>query len=133
MIAEVRNTFGEKHCYLLASGDAPMTYEQAYEKDKCFHVSPFLDRAGRYRFELGEPGERLRVAIHESRDGVPVMDATLAGERRALSDGALLRQVLGMPWMAVKVVAGIHWEACKLWLRGAGYRPKPAPLPQDVS
>lgn len=133
VIAEVRNTFGEKHCYVLASGDAPLPYEQAYEKDKCFHVSPFLDRAGRYRFELGEPGERLRVAIHESRDGVPVMDATLAGERRALTNGALLAQLLRMPWMAVKVVVGIHWEALKLWLRGAGYRPKPAQLPQDVS
>lgn len=133
VIAEVKNTFGEKHCYVLASGGEPMPYEQPYEKDKCFHVSPFLDRAGRYSFELGEPGERLRVAIHESRDGAPVMDATLAGERRALSDAALLGQLLRMPWMAVKVVAGIHWEALKLWLRGAGYRPKPAQLPQDVS
>jgi DUF1365 family protein len=133
VIAEVRNTFGEKHCYLLASGGAPMPYEQVHDKDKCFHVSPFLDRAGRYRFELGEPGERLRVAIHESRDGVPVMDATLAAERRALSDASLLRQLLRMPWMAVKVVAGIHWEALKLWLRGAGYRPKPPSLPQDLT
>lgn len=133
VIAEVRNTFGEKHCYLLASGGAPMPYGQVHDKDKCFHVSPFLDRAGRYRFELGEPGERLRVAIRESRDGAPVMDATLAAERRALSDAALLRQVLRMPWMAVKVMAGIHWEALKLWLRGAGYRPKPAQLPQDLS
>ncbi len=133
VIAEVRNTFGERHSYLLASGGAPMPYEQVHDKDKCFHVSPFLDRAGQYRFELGEPGERLRVAIHESRDGVPVMDATLAGQRRELSDAALLRQVLRMPWMAVKVVAGIHWEALKLWLRGAGYRSKPAPLPQDLT
>ncbi|MDM4770571.1 DUF1365 domain-containing protein [Solimonas sp. SE-A11] len=133
VIAEVRNTFGERHSYLLASGGAPMPYEQVHDKDKCFHVSPFLDRAGQYRFQLGEPGERLRVAIHESRDGVPVMDATLAAERRELSDAALLRQVLRMPWMAVKVVAGIHWEALKLWLRGAGYRSKPAPLPQDLT
>lgn len=133
VIAEVRNTFGERHSYLLASGGAPMPYEQVHDKDKCFHVSPFLDRAGHYRFQLGEPGERLRVAIHESRDGTPVMDATLAGERRELSDAALLRQVLRMPWMAVKVVAGIHWEALKLWLRGAGYRSKPAPLPQDLT
>ena len=133
VIAEVRNTFGERHSYLLASGGAPMPYEQVHDKDKCFHVSPFLDRAGCYRFQLGEPGERLRVAIHESRDGAPVMDATLAGERRELSDAALLRQVLRMPWMAVKVVAGIHWEALKLWLRGAGYRSKPAPLPQDLT
>jgi len=133
VIAEVRNTFGEKHSYLLASGGGPMPYEAQYEKDKCFHVSPFLDRAGQYRFRLDAPGERLRVAIHGLRDEVPVMDATLSAKRRALSDAALLGQLLRMPWMALKVVAGIHWEALKLWLRGAGYRPKPAPLPQDVS
>lgn len=133
VIAEVRNTFGEKHSYLLASGGAPMPYEAVYEKDKCFHVSPFLDRAGQYRFRFDAPGERLRVAIHELRGETPVMDATLAAERRSLSDAALLAQVLKMPWMALKVVAGIHWEACKLWLRGAGYRPKPAQLPRDVS
>ncbi|HSW15533.1 MAG TPA: DUF1365 domain-containing protein [Solimonas sp.] len=133
VIVEVRNTFGEKHCYVLASGGAPLPYDALIEKDKCFHVSPFLDRAGRYGFQLSAPEARLRVAIHESRDGVPVMDATLAAERRPLSDAALLAQVLRMPWMAAKVVAGIHWEALKLWLRGAGYRPKPVQLPQDLS
>ena len=69
VIAEVRNTFGEKHSYVLASGGAPMAYEQAQDKDKSFHVSPFFDLVGRYRFLLSEPGERLRVAIHETREG----------------------------------------------------------------
>lgn len=133
VIVEVRNTFGEKHSYVLASGGAPMPYEAVVDKDKCFHVSPFLDRVGNYRFALSEPGEQLRMVIHETRDGAPVMDATLAAQRRPLSDAALLGQVLKMPWMTAKVVAGIHWEACKLWLRGAGYRAKPAQLPQDVS
>ncbi|HET7797517.1 MAG TPA: DUF1365 domain-containing protein, partial [Nevskia sp.] len=119
VIAEVRNTFGEKHCYLLASDGQPMPYQQPHEKDKCFHVSPFFDLVGRYRFTLEDPGERLRVVIHETRDGVPILDATLAGERVALSDGAIVRQVLRMPLMTFKVVAGIHWEALKIWLRGA--------------
>ena len=133
VIAEVRNTFGEKHCYLLASDGAPFAYEQKHEKEKCFHVSPFFDLKGRYRFSLDAPGERLRLAIHETRDGVPILDATLAGERKALTDGAMLKQVLAMPWMTLKVVAGIHWEAFKLWLRGAKFHGKPAPPAHEVS
>lgn len=127
VIAEVRNTFGEKHCYLLASGGRPMTYEGPHEKDKCFHVSPFLDLVGRYRFRFSEPGAVVRVLIHETREAVPILDATLAGERRALTDGALLRQVALMPWMTLKVVAGIHWEALKIWLRGGKFHRKPEP------
>jgi uncharacterized protein len=133
VIADVRNTFGERHCYVLASAGRPMTYEVACEKEKCFHVSPFFDLVGRYRFLLGEPADKLRVAIHESRDGVPILDATLAGERRALTDGEILRQAAAMPWMTLKVVIGIHWEALKLWLRGAKFRGKPArPLEQTT-
>lgn len=127
VIAEVRNTFGEKHCYLLASGGRPMTYEGPHEKDKCFHVSPFLDLVGRYEFRLSEPREKVMVRIHETREGVPILDAALAGERRALTDGALLRQVALMPWMTLKVVAGIHWEALKIWLRGGTFHRKPEP------
>jgi DUF1365 family protein len=133
VIAEVRNTFGETHSYLLASDGAPMPYEQKHEKDKCFHVSPFFDLVGRYRFTLTEPGERLRVAIHETRDGVPILDATLACERRALTDGAILGQVARMPLMTFKVVAGIHWEALKIWLRGGKFHGKPPPPDRDIT
>ena len=133
IIAEVRNTFGEKHCYVLASGGRPLTYEGPHAKDKCFHVSPFLDLVGQYQFRFAEPAGSLRVLIHETREGTPILGATLAGERRALGDGALLRQVARMPWMALKVVAGIHWEALKLWLRGARFHRKPAPPEPEFS
>jgi len=127
VIAEVRNTFGERHSYLLASGGRPLTYEAPHEKEKCFHVSPFMDLAGRYAFRFSQPGETVRVLIHETREGAPLLDATLAGERQALGDRALLWQAAAMPWMALKVVAGIHWEALKLWLRGARFHRKPQP------
>ena len=133
VIAEVRNTFGERHCYLLASGGASLSYEQVYEKEKCFHVSPFFDLSGRYRFVLGAPAERLRMEIHESREGVPILNATLTGERRPLTDGAILRQVLAMPLMTFKVVAAIHWQALKIWLRGATFHAKPAPPLKNLS
>jgi DUF1365 family protein len=133
VIAEVNNTFGEKHCYVLASGGAPLPYDTPIEKEKVFHVSPFFDRVGRYRFTLSAPQARIRVAIHETREGEPILDATLAGERRALTDAAILGQVLQMPWMTVKVVIGIHWEALKLWLRGARFHRKPDPVRPNVS
>lgn len=127
VIVEVRNTFGERHSYLIASGGRPLTYEGPHEKEKCFHVSPFMDLAGGYSFRFSEPGETVRVLIHETRAGAPLLDATLAGERAALTDGRLLAQVAAMPWMTLKVVVGIHWEALKLWLRGARFHRKPEP------
>ena len=133
VIAEVRNTFGEKHCCLLASGGAPMPYMKPYETEKCFHVSPFFDLVGRYRFTLSEPAEQLRVLIHETREGTQILDANLACERRALSDGNVLKQVLMMPLMTLKVVAGIHWEALKIWLRGGRFHGKPAPPKLEVT
>lgn len=138
VIAEVNNTFGEKHCYVLASDGAPWPYGQVIEKDKRFYVSPFLDRRGRYRFVLGEPTERIRVAIHEyglGDDGETraILDATLSGHRQALTDRAVLGQVLRMPWMTLKVVAAIHWQALKIWIRGARLFHKPEPLSPDVS
>ncbi|HKY90220.1 MAG TPA: DUF1365 domain-containing protein [Nevskiaceae bacterium] len=127
VIAEVRNTFGESHAYLIASGGRPLAYDSPQDKEKCFHVSPFFDLVGRYRFRFSEPGARLRLVIHETREGVPILDATLAAERKALSDRALVAAALAMPWMTLKVVAGIHWEAFKIWVRGARFHRKPAP------
>jgi DUF1365 family protein len=133
VIAEVNNTFGEKHGYLLASGGAALAYGPMPEKDKCFHVSPFFDLEGRYRFVIGEPGANLRVVIHETRAGAPLLDATLAARRETLDAGRLLGQVLRLPWQALKVVGAIHWEALKLWLRGARFHRKPAPPAVGVS
>ncbi|WP_028080415.1 DUF1365 domain-containing protein [Solimonas soli] len=134
VIAEVRNTFGERHSYVLERGGAAIDWLQPIAKDKVFHVSPFLDlRGGRYRFRLEAPGERLRVAIHETLHGAAVLDAGMAGERRALSSGALLRALLGMPWMTVKVVVAIHWQALRLFLRRAPFYPKPLPPSSEIS
>lgn len=133
VIAEVRNTFGERHCYVLASGGAPLAYNQAHEKEKIFHVSPFFDLVGRYRFTLSEPGESLRIAIHETREGVPIFDGVVAAQRQSLTDAKLLKQVLMMPLMTLKVVAGIHWEALKIWLRGGKFHSKPELPKQPVT
>ncbi|MDP9142927.1 MAG: DUF1365 domain-containing protein [Pseudomonadota bacterium] len=133
VIAEVNNTFGEKHSYVLDNAGAPFVYDQSVDKDKRFHVSPFFDRSGSYRFTLSEPGDRLRVVIKQRREGQLSLDATIAGERRALSDSGIAWQVLRMPLMAAKVVVGIHWEALKLWLRGAVFHGKPPQIDPKIS
>lgn len=135
VIAEVNNTFGETHAYLLpvASAADAAAYSLRQGKDKCFHVSPFFDLVGRYQFELDEPAERLRVVIHESREGTPILDAKLSGSRIALCDRNLVLQVLRMPWMTLKVVAGIHWQALKIWLRGGRYHRKPPPPSAEMT
>lgn len=128
VIAEVRNTFGQRHCYLLARGGAPLAAAETLETEKIFHVSPFLELGGRYRFRLAAPDSRLKLAIHEYHNGQPVLDAWLAGQREPIDDRRILGQVLRRPWMNLSVLAGIHWQALKIWLRGARLYPKP-PLP----
>jgi uncharacterized protein len=133
VIAEVHNTFGERHHYVLASDGKPLAYDAVHAKEKCFHVSPFFDLVGRYHFTLSSPDDRLRVLIHETRDDAPLMDATLAAERHDFTDRILLSHILRMPWMTVKVALGIHWEALKLWLRGAKFHRKPPPPDHETS
>lgn len=133
VIAEVNNTFGERHSYVLASGGEPLPAEARFEKAKCFHVSPFMGLEGRYRFALSAASERLRLVIHEYQREQPVMVATLAGERRVLNDRAILALILRMPWMTLKVVAAIHWQAVKIWWGGAELHRKPAPPINEVS
>ena len=139
IIAQVRNTFGEQHCYVLHAGGAVMDLSRSYTADKLFHVSPFLDVAGSYRFRFAAPinADKLRVLIDEFSDtggtGDPVMTATLFGRQRPLTSLRLLALCARVPMVSLKVVLGIHWQALKLWLRGAGYRPKPPPPAQDHS
>lgn len=135
IVAEVRNTFGERHCYVLDAGGAPMEYGTAHAKEKLFHVSPLLERAGRYRFRFTPPGARFGVGIRLYADGAaePRVAAALTGTRRALTDRNLLRLFLRIPLQTVKVALAIHWQALKIWLRGAVFHRKPPQRYPNVS
>lgn len=123
VIYEVNNTFGERHAYVAAITDkkAPV------EADKRFHVSPFFDVTGRYRFRLRHGDDHLGLVIDTLVEGDRTHTATIAAKLKPASSGALLRAALTRPLSAIGVTAGIHWEALKIWLKGAGYRSKPAP------
>jgi DUF1365 family protein len=130
MIYEVRNTFGDIHAYVLPvkpgeSSDAGIRQAQ----EKLFYVSPFIGMAMRYHFRVSPPGDSVKLRILETdRDG-PLLAATFNGSRRALTTVALLRSFVSLPLMTLKIVAAIHWEALRLWLKGARLVRRPNTVP----
>ena len=131
VIAEVCNTFGERHCYVLDAQGRELAWETPQHVAKTFHVSPFFAVEGGYRFQLRAPGEGVRVAIGVYNADGPLLDTVLSGQRRPFSSRSIALSVARMPWATLKVVAAIHWQALKIWLRGARYHPKPEPPIQE--
>ena len=125
LIYEVRNTFGDIHPYVLPvlSGeisDAGVRQQQ----DKLFYVSPFIEMAMRYQFRVLPPGERVQLRILETDNEGPALAATFNGRYRMLNTKELLRAFFGLPLVTMKIMAAIHWEALRLWLKGARLVPR---------
>lgn len=121
VIYEVNNTFGESHAYV-----APIeTPGMVMEADKRFHVSPFFDVTGKYRFTLRHGEDRLGVIIDTLVDGERTHMASLSAKALPATAGNFVKASLMQPLSALGVTLGIHYEALKLWGRGAKYRPKP--------
>ena len=133
ILHEVHNTFGERHTYLIPV--APDTDPAAIHQScaKTLHVSPFMAMNMRYDFRVHAPDERLSLAIRGGDADGPMIVAVLAARRRELSDMALLRVFLTTPLLTLKVIAGIHWEAARLWLKGLRFHPRPAAPEHAVS
>ena len=130
VLYEVKNTFGDQHGYLMPGAESGPT---DHEFDKIFHVSPLIGMNARYRIRTASPDEKLAVSIRESDEDGEFLVATLTGDRRDMTDRALLRQFLRVPFMSLKVIAAIHWQAIRLMLRGVKYTNRPQPPAQDVS
>jgi DUF1365 family protein len=129
ILYQVNNTFGQRHCYLIAvAAGAGGTIHQKVEKR--FYVSPFMPMEMEYRFHVLPPGARVSVVIEGSGATGKLITASLSGRRRTLSDGALLRAMLGAPGQGIKVIADIHWQALKLWHKKLALQPRPA-LPEN--
>jgi len=133
LIYEVRNTFGERHTYVcpVEPGDlSPAGIRQ--ERTKIFHVSPFLDLGLRYHFRMLPPSDKVRWRILETDREGPILSAVFSGERQKLTTTVLARLLLRIPLLTWKIMAGIHYEALKLWLKGARYHRRPK-APDPVS
>ena len=121
IVYEVHNTYEERHAYVL-----PVHGDERLVRHGCpknFYVSPFLSRDCRYQFRIRPPGADTAIAIHEEEAGKPILNASFTGERKTLSDGALLKMLLRYPLMTLKVVIAIHYEAVRLMLKGVRRHP----------
>lgn len=130
-VAEVNNTFGEKHVYPLPGPGEAEGFPALYHAKKTFHVSPFFDRAGEYEFHFSDIRERLSVTVALFREGGKAFEASLTeeGERVPLSDAALLKTVLTRPFLTHLTFPRILWEAGKIHFgKKIGYNPKPEPM-----
>jgi DUF1365 family protein len=127
-IYEVRNTFGDIHSYVLPVRPGELTAAGLrQQQEKLFYVSPFIDMPMRYHFRLSPPTARVKLRILETDRTGPLLAATFHGVRRALSSAQLLRAFFALPLVTLKIVAAIHWEALRLWVKGLRLVPRPGP------
>lgn len=133
VIAEVSNTFGDRHSYLCHHADLrEIIKADTITAQKVFHVSPFQDIAGGYTFRFDIRPESIAIWIDFSDDHAGLI-ATLTGPRKPLTNVGILRSMLRRPFGSRRVLTLIHWQALKLWWKGAGYRPRPGPPDEDIS
>jgi DUF1365 family protein len=120
LVHEVSNTFGESHFYVLP----PRVQANGAIQQNCakeFFVSPFLEADLTYEFSITPPSERVAVGMIVRRGEDVALTASFAGARRDLTDAQLFRVWLANPLMTFKVIAGIHWEALRMWLKGVRF------------
>jgi len=126
VVYQVHNTFGERHSYVIPVEDQSAVLHQNCQK--LFYVSPFLEMDMRYDFRITGPDERIAVGISTSSSAKPVLYAVLTGSRREFTDRNLLFVFLKIPAITIKVIAAIHWEALRLWIKGIRLHRRPSPV-----
>ena len=133
VIAEVSNTFGDRHSYLCRHDDLrPITRAETVQATKIFHVSPFQPIEGAYTFRFDITADKIGITIDYGRNAGGLV-ATLNGLRRPLTTRGILGALVRRPLGSRRVLALIYWQALKLKLKGAVYRPRPLPPLEDVS
>ncbi len=133
VIAEVNNTFGDRHSYLChLEGFAPIKAKDQIDARKVFHVSPFQRIEGQYRFNFDIAHDRIAIRIAHI-NGDQGLIATLSGTRAPLSNARLLGAMVRRPFGPLRVIALIHWQALRLKLKGATYTNRPTPPEQEIS
>lgn len=136
VVYEVNNTFGDRHSYVLPVQSPARRIRQ--QADKRLHVSPFMEtRDMAYDFDLTAPEDtfvlKIRLRKVEDRTSTDMLFAGFTACHEPLTDAALWRRFWAMPLMTLKVVAGIHWEALLIALKGIGLKPKPPTEKSSVS
>ncbi len=131
IVVEVNNTFGERHCYLLAGEQ--LAYGRELRAQKVFHVSPFCDVQGQYRFRFMRTDNRTVARVDHDDDSGPLLQTSVSGHLQPLTAPAARAAFFGMPMMTFGVIARIHWQALRLWLKHVPFFSKPVPPPTLTS
>lgn len=133
VVAEVTNTFGNRHSYLCRHEDGrAITKDETLSAQKLMHVSPFQPVEGGYRFRFDIRPDRIGIRIDYARGNGGVI-ATLTGLRRPITNASIVKAALRRPFGSRRVLALIHWQALKLWFKGATFRAQPEPPTKEVS
>ncbi len=133
VIAEVTNTYGERHSYLCAHPDgAPIGRDQTLGATKIFYVSPFQPVEGHYAFRFDIRPDRIGIWIDYTTEKGGVF-TNLIGPRSTLTNRGILGACLRRPFGSRRVLALIHWQALKLAIKGAKFRTRPAPPTEEIS
>ncbi len=150
IVCEINNTFGERHCYLLAHRDGRAIVDgEELAATKVFHVSPFCSVSGRYRFRFlsarnhavarieyddtcDDAGDDTGDEAHAHAAG-PLISTSLSGVLAPVSNRALLSAFVRSPLFSFGVIARIHWQAVRLWIKRTPFFSKPAPPTVEVS
>lgn len=133
VISEVSNTYGDRHSYLCHRDDLePITAEDRLKARKIFHVSPFQRIEGDYEFRFDLRPDRIGIWIDFTGGNEGVI-ATLVGNCKPLTNTGLTKALLRRPFGSRRVLALIHWQALKLWWKGAKFRNRPEPPSEEIS
>jgi uncharacterized protein len=134
VVSEVNNTFNERHAYVSFHDDQrAIAKDDWLESQKVFHVSPFLEVRGNYKFRFAYGEEKIGVWIHYYDAGEKMLTTAMVGKRIALTDGNLIRCFLKYPLVTLKVISMIHVHAVRLITKGIRYHRKPTPPAQEIT
>ena len=124
-MAEVNNTPWGEQCSYVVRCDGADKRAWRFRPSKKMHVSPFMPMDIRYHWTLAKPADQLSVYMANFRDNNKIFDATMSLVRRPISAASLAGVLLRFPFMTLKVMAAIHWEALRLWLKRVPFHGHP--------
>lgn len=125
VLAEVNNTFGERHVYLLDGTD--LGFGRELQARKVFHVSPFCKVEGRYRFRFMRTADRVVARVDHDDAAGALLQTSVSGRLAPYTPTAVRAAFLAMPLMTLAVIARIHWQALRLALKRVPFFSKPGP------
>ena len=134
VLCAVSNTFGENHNYLLAHADErPIEPGDTLAARKVFHVSPFCAVEGGYRFQFAPDPEATLIRIDHDDPAGKLLLTSISGRGEELNSRSLARAFLAYPAMTFMVIARIHWQALRLWMKGVPFFSKPVPPTSETT